>query len=72
MITEVKERGITVNIGIGWFYATIRDGVVTRFDDLKGTYPHYPNKEKIAGYIIFLQEVLEAIEQTKPNRLLVA
>ena len=65
MIAEVKERGIKVNIGKVWFYATIRDGVVTQLDELYGIYAHSPSKEKIAGYIIFLQEVLEAIEQTK-------
>ena len=70
MIREVKERQVSVPKSAAHlfenFHALLRDGVVAEIDSITSQYYSHPEKERIEAYIRFLQEVLEAMEQTRP------
>ena len=66
MIKEIKERRVSTSISKGQIFpltfdAIIRDGKVTSLDAIVS----FPNVNQIQSYITFLQEVLEAINQTQ-------
>ena len=64
MIKEIKERRVSTSVKnkhYQSFDAIIRDGKVTSLDAIVS----FPNVNQLQSYITFLQEVLEAINQTQ-------
>ncbi len=59
MITEIKERRVRCTIGSIYLDAVVRDGIVARIDA-----PTNVTKEYYEIYLVFIKEVIEAIDQT--------
>lgn len=66
MITEVKERTINRDIAgtCYCFDAIVKDGEVTDIDNLYTSRRPHLKTVTIETYIVFLQEVLQAIKET--------
>jgi len=65
MITEVKERRVTVRGNVA-YHATIKDGKITQLEyPWRAEYLHNLKSEHILIYIVFLKEVLQAMEETE-------